>query len=304
MSRARLTSRRAGGDRCGRGNGSRLQGAGELGYRVEAISGRLGECALQCGGDIGGHRRTELGDRRRIRDKVLMDDALDGRPGEGRLTRQHFIEDAAEGVEIAAAVEIALTGGLLRTHVPHGPERHPRLGELLAAGGTDRPGNPKVRNHGVSAFEQDVFRLDVAVDHVVRMGIAERVGHLAGDLERVLDRELLLAVEPVPEGLALDEGHDVIQQSWVVGRERRLDDTAVEEWEDVRVAEVRRGLDFAEEALGAECGGEFGAEDLDGDLAVVLQVLGEVDGWPCHPGRARARCDSGRTARWRVGLPS
>ena len=36
--------------------------------------------------------------------------------------------------------------------------------------------------------------------------------------------------------------------------------------------------DLALEALGAECGGELGAEDLDGDVAVVLEVVGEVDG--------------------------
>jgi len=37
------------------------------------------------------------------------------------------------------------------------------------------------------------------------------------------------------------------------------------------------GPDLAQEALGADDGGELGAEDLDGDLAAVLQVLGQVD---------------------------
>ena len=36
--------------------------------------------------------------------------------------------------------------------------------------------------------------------------------------------------------------------------------------------------DLAEEALGAEGGGELGVEDLEGDGAVVLEVLGEEDG--------------------------
>ena len=35
--------------------------------------------------------------------------------------------------------------------------------------------------------------------------------------------------------------------------------------------------DLAEEALGAEGGGELGVEDLEGDVAVVLEVLGEED---------------------------
>ena len=32
------------------------------------------------------------------------------------------------------------------------------------------------------------------------------------------------------------------------------------------------------EALGADDGGEFGLQDLEGDLALVLEIVGEVDG--------------------------
>ena len=38
----------------------------------------------------------------------------------------------------------------------------------------------------------------------------------------------------------------------------------------------RGGLDFLDEPVGAEHGGEFGLQDLDRDLAIVLEVLGEV----------------------------
>jgi hypothetical protein len=41
------------------------------------------------------------------------------------------------------------------------------------------------------------------------------------------------------------------------------------------------GLDLRQEPLGADHRGQLGAEHLDGDLAIVLEVLGEVDG--CHP---------------------
>jgi hypothetical protein len=47
---------------------------------------------------------------------------------------------------------------------------------------------------------------------------------------------------------------------------------------DVGVLELRREPDLALEALRAEEGVEAGAEDLDGDGAVVLQGLGEVHG--------------------------
>jgi len=45
--------------------------------------------------------------------------------------------------------------------------------------------------------------------------------------------------------------------------------------------EVGGDLDLAEKPLLAERGGQFGAQDFYRDLAVVLQVLGKVDGG--HP---------------------
>ena len=38
--------------------------------------------------------------------------------------------------------------------------------------------------------EQDVLRLDVAVDDPVLVGVVQRVGDLAGDAERLGEREL------------------------------------------------------------------------------------------------------------------
>jgi len=52
----------------------------------------------------------------------------------------------------------------------------------------------------------------------------------------------------------------------------------MEERQDVGVLHLGRGLDLDDEPLGAEDGGKLGLQDLDRDLAVVLQVLGQVDG--------------------------
>jgi len=43
------------------------------------------------------------------------------------------------------------------------------------------------------------------------------------------------------------------------------------------VVKLGSNLDFAEEAIGRQGGAEVGVEDLDGDLSVVLEVLGQVD---------------------------
>jgi hypothetical protein len=46
----------------------------------------------------------------------------------------------------------------------------------------------------------------------------------------------------------------------------------------VGVSQVGRDLDLPNEAFGAEARGKLGPEDLDGNVAVMLQVLGEIDG--------------------------
>jgi hypothetical protein len=48
-------------------------------------------------------------------------------------------------------------------------------------------------------------------------------------------------------------------------------------------------LNLREEPLGPDDGGELGAEDLDGDFAVVLQVLREVHRG--HPALAELALD-------------
>jgi hypothetical protein len=53
--------------------------------------------------------------------------------------------------------------------------------------------------------------------------------------------------------------------------------TAVVQGKDVGVVETCRDLDLAQEALTADRGGEFRAEDLEGDLTIELLILGEVE---------------------------
>ena len=73
------------------------------------------------------------------------------------------------------------------------------MGNPLGARHADRPGDAEVGDHRMPALDQDVRRLDVAVDHAPVVRIPERVGHLAGDLDRAVDRELLLAVNALSQ---------------------------------------------------------------------------------------------------------
>jgi hypothetical protein len=120
--------------------------------------------------------------------------------------------------------------------------------------------------------------------------VLQCVGDLAGDLERLGDGKLSLALEARAERLAFDERHDVEQPAVAA--------PAVEQRQDVRVLEAGGELDLLEKPLGPEDGRELGVQDLEGDLAPVPNVFGKVDGrhaaltqFPVDPVSVRERGD-------------
>ena len=164
---------------------------------------------------------------------------------------------------------------LLGTHVGWRPKNDARLAQLVPAGRRHRPRDPKIADNRMPCLQQDVLRLDVAVDHAVAVSITQGVGHLAGDLQRVREGELPFAPQAVPQRLPLDVGHHVVEQSLGFPR--------VVEREDVRMRELSGDGDFLKEASCAEAEGEVRLEDLQGDFATVLHVFGEQ-----HDGHATA----------------
>ncbi len=118
--------------------------------------------------------------------------------------------------------------------------------------------------------EHDVVGLDVAVNDAFLMGVGQCVEQFRDDTDGLLDGQLTLASQPVAQRLALDVRHDVVDPA--VGL------TAVVQWEDGRVLEPCGDFDLTEKAVGTEPRGKLGTEDLDGDPAVVLQILGQVYG--------------------------
>jgi hypothetical protein len=121
----------------------------------------------------------------------------------------------------------------------------------------------------VAALEQNVFRLDVAVNHAEAVGIAEGVRDFAGDRDGIGNRELPFALESRPQRLAGDERHHVVQQPARIA--------AVEQRQDVRMLEARRRSDLTQKAVGTEDRAELGVQHLDGDVPIVPGVVREVD---------------------------
>jgi hypothetical protein len=75
--------------------------------------------------------------------------------------------------------------------------------------------------------QQNIFGLDVAVDHAVAVRVVDRTRHLARDAHRIDDRELALTVEARPQRLAGNERHCIVEQSVGIA--------AVEERKNVRM---------------------------------------------------------------------
>jgi len=149
------------------------------------------------------------------------------------------------------------------------PQAEARLGEAASTGCIERERDPEVGDHGLSRLQQDVRRLDVAVDDTVGVRILERRGHVRGDPDCLVDRELVFAIETVPQRLPVHEWHDVPEEAVRPAR--------VEQGQNVRVLKVGRRLDLGEEALGADRRRELGSEHLHGHRPAMLLVAGEID---------------------------
>ncbi len=205
-----------------------------------------------------------------VRHETLTHDRFGGRAGERWLSAEHFVQHAREAIQIAASIDLRVTQRLFGTHVQRRSHRHAGLGDARTAGSAERTRDAKVGDHRVSALEEDIVGFDVAMHDAARVSIAQRVGDFARDAQGVGDRKLLLAVEAIAQRLALHQRHHVVQE---VARA-----AGIVERQDVRMPKIRRRFDFAEKTLRANHGAELRQKHLDRDLALVLQVFGEVDG--------------------------
>lgn len=63
------------------------------------------------------------------------------------------------------------------------------------------------------------------------------------------------------------------------------------------MGKLRGDLDLAEKTLGAECSREIRPEYLEGDLAVMFDIIGKVDGRHSAAAKLTAKCVSVRQKR-------
>ena len=119
----------------------------------------------------------------------------------------------------------------------------------------------------MTILEEDVFRLDVAVDYSLLVRVRQRGGDLADDGDGVIDRELMFALQPLAQRFARDERHHVEHEP--VSNPSRYDR------QNVRMLQMRRDFALALEPRRHHVAGELGRQNLDDDLAVEREIRGE-----------------------------
>jgi hypothetical protein len=225
-----------------------------------------------------------------------------GLAGEGQLAGHQLVEQDAASVDIASPVDLA-SAALLRGHVRGRADDRADAGErgLRHVGGRVVPAgstftdvedlrDPEVEHLRSLAsrlerigHEQDVLRLEVAVDDPFRVSRRERCAHLR---EHEHDAHLLhrpLAGERLEQVGALRQLH----------RDERLFalDAPVEDLDDVRVHQMRGRLRLSLEAAHDHgVTGQVLLEDLERDGAAALLIEGRVDGG--HPALAEDLVDA------------
>ncbi len=99
------------------------------------------------------------------------------RLGEGRLECQQFIQREPQAIDIAAHVGMAMQ--TFGRHILQGADHIAGAREIALF---EHLGQPEVGDpSGAGTVDQQVGRLDIAMQDALRMGIVERFGHLHAD---------------------------------------------------------------------------------------------------------------------------
>ena len=172
---------------------------------------------------------------------------------------------------------MSLAAGLFRAHVRR------RAGQLGAGSEVHvAQRQAEVGHHGSALFvEQDVGRLDVAVDQAATMGVVQGLGHLGDEGHRFRAGRPGLP-QPGPQILAGDELGDHVAEA--VGGTAHVVDG-----HDARVVQGRQHAGLGQVGLDVGRGGDAVAvRHLDGHVALEVVVMGLVDhaeGAGAEPGR-------------------
>ena len=184
---------------------------------------------------------------------------------EDRLARQQAIEGGAQGVDVGAAVAVAARAELLGGRVFGGAaDAATRGGEFIVA--VEPFGQAEVAQfHAAGRVDQDVARLDVAVDEAGFVNPVDDSRQLEDRLRGLGGREHALGLEPLGQGAT---GHEL-------GHQHRIGtaDVEVVQPHERGIVQARQRVGLERETLPVAVLAQPGVEHLHGDGA-----LGRVGG--------------------------
>ncbi len=252
---------------------------------LEALAGIDAQRAIDEGGHLGPDPGRELLHRRRQVAAQRQDEVAQARDVLVRRTPRHrLVEHHPQGPDVRAVVDVLHRARLLRRHVEWRAQDRPGAGEpARGAVGADVArvaadlGHAEVEHLDdaralLALGEEDVGRLDVAVEDagLVRLGHAD--ARLGGDAQRHVRPQGAQAPEHVLQVLA-----DEVLQHHVGARGLGID-AGVEAAGDVLGVDGPGRLRLALEAgQHGDAVGQVLVDDLDGDHAAAARVLGGVD---------------------------
>ncbi len=194
-----------------------------------------------------------------------------------RVPAERLVEHHAEGPDVGALIEITVPARLLRRHVERRAEHAPRAREPRRLGGVHRRigfdlGDAEVEQLDdalavAGLREEEVRRLDVAVDDALVVRALQADAGLRRDAEREVGRERAEALDQLMEILALEVLHHQEGQAPLLVAPRAVDA------DDVRRVDRRRRLGLAREAAHQRLARRgLRGDDLDGDARAALRV--------------------------------
>ena len=246
--------------------------------RLVTIGRLLGERAKDDEVEVLGHVLPMCGGRVGCLGEMLHGDLHRAVPGEGNVGGQQFVQDDPRRIKVGGLVD-GRPARLLRRQVLGGADDRPLLRHLART----CAGDAEVRHlHDAFRVDDDVVRLDVAVDDAVAVRVPER----GEDLTCIRNRDRDRARPPRPDELFERASLHVLHDDEV--RAVRL--TSVVDRDDVRMREPGGMRRLAAEALDELLVVRVAVvQDLDRDAPAQLLVLREVD--VGHAAAAELACD-------------
>ena len=152
------------------------------------------------------HLGPYLREPRRVLEERLRQDGGQITARERRVPREAFEENTPEREDVGARVEELVPAGLLGRHIADGADRKAHRRELVVHLNARDAEVDELRLVRFASDQEQVARLDVAMDRPAGVRERERRGGRSGDGERLGDGERALD-ETLGEALALEPFH-------------------------------------------------------------------------------------------------